>query len=207
MSYFHILFRLLMRWSQRKFCDVPKSCNKVVCQQRKVWVVCSGVNVITAPSLLTTHTHTHTTVFRFFQALLYCISNKDPARLKTFWRQRWSALRCQNENSKTERWWMDLTHVCHTHLEWIKTGDNSAVFHLAALGRVGELALAVRPRTRPSLEFPTDLQCQPLCVPDLCHIHCHFDPDGRGWPSWLCIRQMRLYLCTTEETVSTDEKK
>lgn len=67
-----------------------------------------------------------------------------------------------------------------THLERIKTGDNSAVFHLAALGRVGELALAVWPGARPPLELAADLQRQPLCVPDLRHVHSHVAAGGRG---------------------------
>lgn len=67
-----------------------------------------------------------------------------------------------------------------THLERIETGDNSAVFHLAALGRVGELALAVRPGARPPLELAADLQRQPLCVPDLRHVQSHVAAGGRG---------------------------
>lgn len=59
-----------------------------------------------------------------------------------------------------------------THLERIEAGDNSAVFHLAALGRVGELALAVRPGARPPLELAAHFQRQPLGVPDL-HVHVH----------------------------------
>lgn len=72
---------------------------------------------------------------------------------------------------------------------------------------MGELALAVRPRASPSLEFPADLQCQPLCVPDLCHVHCHFVPDGRARLSQLRIRQMRLYLRAIKDTGTTGEKK
>lgn len=67
-----------------------------------------------------------------------------------------------------------------THLERIEAGDNSAVFHLAALGRVGELALAVRPGARPPLELSADLQRQPLCVADLRHVHCHVAAGGCG---------------------------
>lgn len=82
---------------------------------------------------------------------------------------------------ETQReWWMSITGVCHTHLEWVKTGNDSAVFHLTALGRVGKLALVVRPRTRSSLKFPTHLQRQPLRVPHRCHIHRHFKLKQEG---------------------------
>lgn len=82
-----------------------------------------------------------------------------------------------------------------TALEWVKTGNDSAVFYLTALGRVGELALTVRSWTGSSLEFSTNLQRQPLCVPHLCHIYRHLEPGRKGRSIEIDIQQMQLCLC------------
>ena len=115
----------------------------------------------------------------------------------------------QKNKQKTGPWWMNITGVCHTHLERVKTGNDSAIFHLTALGRVGELALAVRPRTRSSLEFPTNLQRQPLCVPDRCHVHRHFEPGRRGRLRGEGIQRMWLLVrpYVSNDTGTNDENE
>lgn len=75
---------------------------------------------------------------------------------------------------------MNVTGVCHTHLEGVKTSNDSAVFHLTALGRVGKLAFVVWSGASSSLEFSTHLQRQPLCVADRCHTHRHLKSARRG---------------------------
>lgn len=89
--------------------------------------------------------------------------------------------------------------VRQAHLEGVKAGDDSAVLHLAALRGVGELALVVRPRARPPLELPTDLQCQPFCVPDGCHVYRHF---GAGRPGRLGVREIWVY--TSKDTGTSE---
>lgn len=71
-----------------------------------------------------------------------------------------------------------------SYLERVEASDDPSVVHLAALGWVSELALLVGARARTPLELPAYFQCQPLCVTDVCYVHCHLKtPAEKSIPS------------------------
>lgn len=74
-----------------------------------------------------------------------------------------------------------LVHVCPclhlNYLEWVETGNDAAVLHVASARRVSKLALGVWPRAGPPLKLSAHLQRQPLGVAAHGHI------DGHGGPS------------------------
>ncbi len=78
-------------------------------------------------------------------------------------------------NSKTNS--SVCVHVYPGYLEWVKTGDDAAVLHVAGARGVSELAFGVRTRAGSSLELSAHLQRQPLGVSTHGHI------DGHGGPS------------------------
>ncbi len=87
-------------------------------------------------------------------------------------------------NSKTNS--SVCVHVYPGYLEWVKTGDDAAVLHVAGARGVSELAFGVRTRAGSSLELSAHLQRQPLGVSTHGHIDGHGGPSvsgGLGWGS------------------------
>ena len=70
-----------------------------------------------------------------------------------------------------------------SYLERVEACDDPSVVHLTALGRMGKLALLVGARARAPLELPAHLQCQPLCVADVCHVQRHGNSLAKSIPS------------------------
>lgn len=62
-------------------------------------------------------------------------------------------------------------NICY--LEWVKAGDDSSIFHMAAPRGVGKLALGIRARAGASLKLTTHFQGQPFGVPSHGHIDSH----------------------------------
>lgn len=87
-------------------------------------------------------------------------------------------------NSKTNS--SVCVHVHPGYLEWVETGDDTAVLHVAGARGVSELAFGVRTRAGSSLELSAHLQRQPLGVATHGHIDGHGGPSvsgGLGWGS------------------------
>lgn len=63
------------------------------------------------------------------------------------------------------------------YLEWVETGDDAAILHVACARGVSKLAFGVRAWAGSSLELSAHLQRQPLGVTAHGHI------DGHGGPS------------------------
>lgn len=70
-----------------------------------------------------------------------------------------------------------------SYLQWVEASYHSSVVHLAALGWMSKLALLVRPWASAPLELPAYFQCQPLCVSDMCYVHCHGNTQAKSIPS------------------------
>lgn len=67
-----------------------------------------------------------------------------------------------------------LMSVCtSSYLEWVKAGNNSPVFNLAALGWMCKLAFFIAAWTVSPLELPADFQGQPLGVSNCRNVHHH----------------------------------
>lgn len=81
-------------------------------------------------------------------------------------------------NSKTNS--SVCVHVHPGYLEWVETGDDAAVLHMAGARGVSELAFGVRTRAGSSLELSAHLQRQPLGVATHGHIDGHGGPSASG---------------------------
>lgn len=66
------------------------------------------------------------------------------------------------------------------YLEWVETGDDAAVLHVARARGVSKLAFGVRAWAGSSLELSTHLQRQPLGVAAHGHIDGHGGPSASG---------------------------
>lgn len=67
-----------------------------------------------------------------------------------------------------------LISVCATsYLQWVKAGNNSPIFHLAALGWMCKLAFFIAAWTVSSLKLSADFQGQPFGVSDCRNVQRH----------------------------------